>query len=382
MIQDVQFLSSKRMLGFGTTELRCVQPVEYLREAGWTASAGCIGDTVPANSRIFVLHRVKLDAVTRRVIRFARLSGAVIVYDTDDLIFEPSDDASGPSREEAEAVRAAMLQTDIVMASTRFLSDRVPVAPVDRLVMRNGLSREFVRVAAASAACGERGGDMVTIGYFSGSNHHDADFSIIEPALLDVMRRFPHVDLVLGGKLRFSPDFHAFGTRFRHERFRPYSEFMSLLGKIDINIVPLDVKSDFANARSELKYIEAGAFGVPTVASPAMAYREAITSGVNGILCADDGWHEVLSGLVQNGQARLALGEAACRDVHARFGPEARIREWSDLVEKLLAKAERTESHGMEAALRKAEIGALIALQAGRRTVSGFAASVQRRLSK
>ena len=44
---DVQILSFKPMLGYGTTELRCVQPADYLREAGWKVSLGRIGDKVP-----------------------------------------------------------------------------------------------------------------------------------------------------------------------------------------------------------------------------------------------------------------------------------------------------------------------------------------------
>ena len=55
-----------------------------------------------------------------------------------------------------------------------------------------------------------------------------------------------------------------------------YEEFQAVFEQIDINVVPLQQKDSFAQARSNLKYIEAGAWGIPTIASPASAYREAI----------------------------------------------------------------------------------------------------------
>lgn len=361
MSVDVQILSFRPMLGYGTTELRCVQPAGYLREAGWTVSLGRIGDRLPVPCRVLLLHRVGMDGLTARIVRYARSAGARLLYDTDDLTFDPGPGSAG----QAERIRAAMLATDRAVLSTEFLRDRAARFHPDCVVMRNGLSRDFLRAADAHIAGAPPPADRVRLGYFSGSAHHDPDFAIVEPALLRLMRDRANVDLVVGGKIRVSPAFAEFGPRFRYEPFRPYAEYPTMLAGLDINLVPLDTRSDFANARSELKYIEAGAFAVPTVASPTPAYRQAIDPGRTGLLCADDAWHAALARLVDDAPLRRALGAAARDDVRRRYGPDARVREWHALVEALLAPGPRAGS-AAGALLARTAVASEMALRAVR----------------
>jgi glycosyltransferase involved in cell wall biosynthesis len=367
MSVDVQILSFKPMLGHGTTELRCVQPAGYLRQAGWKVSLGRIGDRLPAPCRVLLLHRVGMDGLTARIVRYARSAGARILYDTDDLTFDP--ELGSPA--EAGRIRAAMLATDRAILSTEFLRERAARFHPDCVVMRNGLSRDFLQAADAHLADAPTPSDRVRLGYFSGSAHHDPDFAIVEPALLRLMRDRPNVELVVGGKIRVSPAFAELGHRFRYEPFRPYSEYPAMLQGIDLNLVPLDTRSDFANARSELKYIEAGAFAVPTVASPSPAYRQAIDPGRTGVLCTDDAWHAALRRLVDDPGLRQALGAAARDDVLRRYGPETRVREWDALVQALVAPGSG-EGSAAGALLARTAVASEMALRAVKGTASRF----------
>jgi len=45
--------------------------------------------------------------------------------------------------------------------------------------------------------------------------------------------------------------------------------------------------NEFTNAKSALKVFEAGAFGVPAIASPTVEYEEAIEDGLSGSLPTD-----------------------------------------------------------------------------------------------
>jgi glycosyltransferase involved in cell wall biosynthesis len=361
MSVDVQILSFKPMLGYGTTELRCVQPAGYLREAGWKVSLGRIGDRLPVPCRVLLLHRVGMDGLAARIVRYARSAGARILYDTDDLTFDPELGSAA----EAERIRAAMLAADRAILSTEFLRQRAARFHPDCVVMRNGLSRTFLLAADGHLAGARPPSDRVRLGYFSGSAHHDPDFAIVEPALLRLMRDRPSVDLVVGGKIRVSPAFAELGPRFRFEPFRPYSEYPAMLRGIDVNLVPLDTRSDFANARSELKYIEAGAFALPTVASPSPAYRQAIASGLNGVLCDDDDWYAALCRLVDDAGLRKALGAAARDDVVRCYGPESRVREWDALMQALVASGSR-QSPAAGALLARTAVASEMALRAVR----------------
>ncbi len=323
MTPAVQFLSFKPMLGYGTTEMRCVQPAAYLRAAGWATETGYLYDTMPRASQVAVFHRVPDDPVSRSAEALARQAGCRIVYDLDDLIFEPLDSGAAG---DWQSHRRAIERADVVTVSTPFLKDRIDAFHRNCVVVENGLSDAIVARAALAPDQPDKSG--VTLAYLSGSAHHDADFALIEDALCAIMTENPDVRLCLMGKLRFSDRFHQFGDRFQYRPFVPYAQFIDVLRTVDINLVPLDTRSDFAQARSALKFIEAAAFGVPTVASPTRTYAEAIEPGRTGLLANDAEWHGALSALVQNSQKRRSLGMAARDAVMKRNGPDAMQRLW------------------------------------------------------
>ncbi len=342
MTPDIQFLSKLPIKGHGTTEMRCVQPARYLTDAGLSATVGCVYRDLPRASRAIVFHRVLDDAMTRRAMAMARAMGCKVIYDIDDLLFDPrgADHVAGVSGQAAaagsdavERYRRAMLASDLVLCSTGYLKDLVDGFHPSCAVMRNGASKALLDLAAGRSPSKAEG--PVTLAYFSGSAHHDADFRIIAPALISLLDAVPSARLLLVGKLEFDPRLRDFGTRFEYRSFVPYTEFIGYLGDADINLAPLDQSDPFAQARSELKYIEAGAVGVPTVASPTQTFAGAIRDGENGVLCGDGDWFETLSRLVQDRALRARLGQAARDDVAAAYGPVARAQEWRALVDGL-----------------------------------------------
>jgi len=101
-------------------------------------------------------------------------------------------------------------------------------------------------------------------------------------------------------------------------------------------LAPLRVDDPFAQARSELKYIESGIFGIPTIASPTDTYQEAIRHNVNGLLSNDDDWYSALALLITDADIRKNLGEAARVDVIENYGPTKRTEEWGKLISSIL----------------------------------------------
>ncbi|WP_430450420.1 glycosyltransferase family protein [Rhodophyticola sp.] len=343
MIPDIQFLSKLPISGHGTTEMRCVQPARYLEHAGWSASVGCVYRTMPHARRAIVFHRVMADPMGLRAMRLARAMECRVVYDVDDLLFDGAASAHlarFTSELESDLMvagyRQAMELSDTVICSTTYLRDIAARFHPHVVVMKNGLSDKLIEVAQAKQRVRPVGSADVTLGYFSGSRHHDADFAVVQQALLKLMRDFPQTRLLLAGKLQFDPAFRSFGDRFEFREFVPYAQFLSMPGEVDINLVPLVHRDPFAQARSELKYIEAGVFGVPTVASPTHTYAEAISHGQTGMICADEDWYETLLHLVADTDLRKTLGQAARRDVIENHGPAQRVGEWDKLFREVL----------------------------------------------
>ena len=331
---DVRFLSSKRMLGYGTTELRCRQPAAFLAEAGWRTAAARIDQAFPAARHALVLHRVSGSPLARSVVAYARARGLTIIYDIDDLVADddPSTFAAG--------IRATMEAADLVTVSTRVLKATADAFHPNAVVVRNGLSHRFLALAEQNRRA-EPPREGVTVGYFSGSAGHDEDFAMVAPDLAHLLEARPHVTLAIGGKVNLPEVLAPHGERIRFEPFRPYAEFIALLGTIDVNLAPLDLASPFAAARSEIKVTEAAAFGVPTVASPSTAYRDVIDHGRTGMMCGGHDWFEALVALVDDAALRRRLGEAVRREVLAAYGPDRCVAVWDDLVRRLAARPHR-----------------------------------------
>jgi glycosyltransferase involved in cell wall biosynthesis len=117
--------------------------------------------------------------------------------------------------------------------------------------------------------------------YFSGTRTHDRDFALALPALKRLLDERDDFVLQIVGPL---------GLDWAHPRLLrvekvAFAEFADLVRSSYINLAPLE-DTPFNRCKSALKAIEAGCFGVPTVASPLGDYLRVATQGV--LFAADE----------------------------------------------------------------------------------------------
>lgn len=337
---DVQFVSKHRIATHGTTQLRCLQPAEALRAAGYRVSVQTIYQTRPVASEAIVLHRVIDDDYARAFIKAARARRIPLIYDTDDLLFSAAGSAylaQGPKAAQYagtyERFEAAMRACDHVTVSTQFLADEAARLHHETTVIKNTLSEDYLQLSAEVVKRRQkRESGHVTLAYLSGSKSHDADFAVIKDALFAVMAKLPQTRLLLVGPLEISADFDAFGDRIVRKNFRPYAEYPYLFEDIDINLIPLEVDQAFCRAKSELKFIEAGACRVVSVASPTPPHTSVICQGENGLLAGPDGWETSLIQLVEDAALRDALGQASRETVLSHYTPRESLSSWVELI--------------------------------------------------
>lgn len=323
----VQFISSKPIRPYGTVQMRCNQPAEYLRSVGYDVEVVNIREAKPIKNGVIFFHRTPTNGFTRAFVQHALNRNNLLVYDTDDLTIDSS-----------KAPTHMIKRCDAVSVSTDFLSNEFQLYHSRVRVIRNALGRNFLKVAAEiKSARATRTDDHVTLAYLSGSATHDKDLELIESTLLDLMRSHSNLRLILGGKISHSAQFDQFGERFRSVGFMDYLDYLELYRQIDINLAPLDRSDVFNEGRSELKYMEAGACGIPTVASPTGSYRYAITDGDNGFLAEDHDWGVVLKRLISDTALRQRAGEAAYRDINKKYAPEHRAEDYHQFINDLLA---------------------------------------------
>jgi Glycosyl transferases group 1 len=96
--------------------------------------------------------------------------------------------------------------------------------------------------------------------------------------------------------------------RVRRHPYVPWRELPGLIAQVDINLAPLDLTRPFNHAKSEIKFLEAAAVGVPTIAARSAALLE--TEGA--LLCGTDSeWAEALASWLSAPETRHAAAEAA-----------------------------------------------------------------------
>jgi len=215
----VQIVSSKPINSYGTTQLRCLQPAEYLRAYGYQVKVDQIYEATPIKQGIIFVHRVKLDKYTDAFLSLARVRSNVIIYDTDDLIYRSknkihTNTALKDFNKLALLCGLAMMKCDVITVTTDYLSNKAREFHEDVRVVRNALSKDFfIQSQKVYKEKQDIKPGKVTIGYLSGSQHHDRDFLLVENTLIRLLKERKDVRVLLAGKLSFSEEFYSFGKR-------------------------------------------------------------------------------------------------------------------------------------------------------------------------
>jgi GT2 family glycosyltransferase/glycosyltransferase involved in cell wall biosynthesis len=273
-------------------------------------------------------HAVPSIAAAETLAAHARRTGATLIYDLDDdlLSVPPDHPEAAELMPKAKVVARMVGLADIVRTSTAALADRV--APLARRVQiaGNALDERIWRTGPREPDSVYRPVRILCMGTAT----HDADFSIVLPALVEIDRRFgDHIQVDLIGFVsrldlpgwirRLAPPPHAARS------YPGFVQWISRSGVWDIGLAPL-AGSPFNACKSEIKLLDYAALGLATVASDVPAYRGA---GL-GLLVANtaDAWYEAISRLVRDDAARRDLAERGMRRWQAEGTLASRAEVW------------------------------------------------------
>lgn len=303
--------------------------------------------------------RVPLTINELAVFSYARQLGLPIIYDIDDLIFNPElfppplETYAGTIDEDLHRhltldnpfFGTALGLADHCVVSTGPLGEEV--APylaegVGVTVLPNLLSHEvFERVSRKrSWPSALRRTDAAAQGrlrlfYGSATKAHKlAFYKLFLPAAIETLRIYPQVDLQLVGYFDdIPPDFMATGRITLLDPTPDYLSYLDLVEQADINIAVLE-ESRVTDTKSEIKWLEAAAFGIPSVVSPTAAYRQVLTDDENVLFAATiEDWQRQLARLIEETELRARIGAAARALALERFSPSV----GEHILERLLA---------------------------------------------
>lgn len=287
---------------------------------------------------VFIFHRTLFTPRVERLFTEAKKLGKEIIFETDDLVYDPKYMQATSYFQKMNSLEKKLYEKgvgaeilsdpDVLVCTTTtlFLAKKLGELGKRVFVVPNKLSKQDMEWIKNQGTRNKEQGtkeeiqDTVRIGYFSGTASHDADFATITEALLSVMAARPMVKLVIAGPLILDDAFAPFRERIIRLPFASRRGHFENISGVDINLAPLVMGDPFCESKSELKFVEAGALGIPTVATATRVFREAIVDGEDGFTAVNtDEWKEKLLRLIDDKQLRKQIGERARTKVLEKY---------------------------------------------------------------
>ena len=304
--------------------------------------------TALAGASAAIFYRLPAIPKNVRAIQIARSMLIPTYYDIDDLIFdgdeypEPLETYSIVSKEFYAMLQMgvplfhqAMAMCDYGIASTtdlaRHMSKVVQTGTVH--VLPNGLDHRNEHYLNTTPKHTRRDDDFV-IFYGSGTKAHNSDFlDLAGKALNVVMRKYPHVRLVIAGYLELDGSFDGLRRQITCiDWVSNLEDYWSILKEADLNIAVL---ADHAttNAKSEIKWIEAAALGLPSVVSATHRYREVLEDGVDALIATDaDEWTACLERMITDAALRGELVKNAHKKLRTSYSIKENCKNLAALL--------------------------------------------------
>ncbi len=296
------------------------------------------------DSRFVVFQRCR----SRRALTWllvARCTGRKTLFDIDDDLLDVPKESIPLRREERQNLQLMIENADRVTCSTAPLAEKIRQFNPNVEVVANGVQPKgkLPQTPAGPVRLFVSNTDYFKLTTSRGEFFH---------AITDVLQRHPKVELVVVGLA--SPEVARLARRFAgrvilHKSFIPnYNNYLELLEttRPTIGLVPLE-ESKFHSFKSNIKYLDLGAYAIPAVFSDVPPYRDSIRQGTTGLLAPNtrDGWFSAIDRLVSQPELRETIGQAAFADVAANYHQDDRLSQWYSIMAAL--DSEIPESAGL-----------------------------------
>jgi glycosyltransferase involved in cell wall biosynthesis len=262
-------------------------------------------------------------------------AGVTVLYEIDDDLWAV---AAEPGHEFARlfppqrlrAHEAAIRACDGLICSTPALSERLADLHDRRQVCENGID-----LARYPYPLPER--DSVTIGWAGGTGHERALRPWL-PAVVAVLEAHPQARFRTVGQ----PFGRELAERFGAERasavpFAALDTYPAAMAAFDVALAPA-AASAFFTAKSDLRFLEAAALGLPVVADPVV--YPTLVHGVTGLHAASpEEAREHLETLVGDPELRRRLGTAARAYVERERAMPVAAHRWGIAIAPMRAGA-------------------------------------------
>ena len=277
------------------------------------------------NYRVFIFFRCPWTEKIEQSIILAKSLNKKVLFDIDDLVIDTKYTEMIPYIKTLSPSEKALYDDGVMrigktlklcdgsLTTTEGLANELKNYVTNVFINHNVASEEMWKISqdALTKIINITNNEIVVIGYFSGSITHISDIEMIKPALIQILKKFQNVQLLLLGELSLPDLLNEFPNQIINKTFIDWRELPEIISNVDINIAPLE-KSIFNEAKSENKWVEASLVKVPTIASNCGAFKKVIKNNETGLLCSNNNeWYNSLKTLIKNKSLRKIIGENA-----------------------------------------------------------------------
>jgi glycosyltransferase involved in cell wall biosynthesis len=268
-----------------------------------------------------------------KAIREWQRQGIVVLADIDDYLRGVAkrgdhDFAQNYTKQRLEEYELCLRVVDGVICSTQWLADRYRSLNPVTYVCQNGIDLKRFAVTPPERA-------HVGVGWSGATGHTEAILPWLKE-LTVVMRERADVHFVSLGQAFADLFVEEFGAaRALKVPFTSLDVYPAAMAHYDIALAPAGA-SNFFRGKSDLRWLEASAVGLPTIADPRV-YPE-IEHGVTGFHASTPAeMGAILRELIADPALRRRVGAAAKADVTERRSAQATARQWAAVLQSVAA---------------------------------------------
>ena len=324
----------------GPYRYRCQQACEQLRAYGAVADVAHLESAELLDSLesygVIVLFRLPYGERVNAVVRTARRNGTPLLFDIDDMLFDPRLSDLMPFRRRYSAeewattygqqianLRRTFDACDAFIGSTPELAEHARRLGKRAHVHPNVAPSAYLKAGKWAARLSRALRVQPTIGYFSGSDTHDEDFASIAPAIETVLAEDRTVRLLIVGHLELGGRYPEIEQRVVRLPYMHWRDFAFAYAACHVTLAPLASMNEFTSSKSALKFFEAGSFSTPLVATPVREMASAIEPGRTGWLARTrQDWTDAVQSSLDP-RVSTRVGTAARRAVEESHSADA-----------------------------------------------------------
>lgn len=180
--------------------------------------------------------------------------------------------------------------------------------------------------------------------YF-GTETHDEDLALISQAIGEADKRLRELHglslslTVIGGTNMPIKNMEVVAVPENKRAYPLFSQWIQQLhsnNPFDFGVAPLDLNNPINESKSNLKFLEYSALGIPAIYTDIKPYHDTVANGHNGILIGNNShaeWVEALINLSQNAAFRAKLSEGAREELRSNFLLQDNYKVWASILE-------------------------------------------------